>query len=204
MANKGRRSKGKPAAARSRTPAAARSRTPAAMRSRTPAAAHGPQRLWAPWRMSFIEAPKPDGCIFCDYPAQEGEENDRKNLIVHRSPRSFTVLNRYPYNSGHVMVIPRVHVSRLEDLSREEWIDLHEELQRAAAAIRAAYRPEGMNVGMNLGRIAGAGIADHLHYHIVPRWGGDTNFMPVLGDVRVMVEHLDGTWERIRKGFAAS
>jgi ATP adenylyltransferase len=162
-----------------------------------------PRRLWAPWRMTFIEAPKPVGCIFCDFPAAEGEENDRRNLIVHRSERAFTVLNRYPYNSGHVMVIPRAHVSRLEDLSAEEFTALHEELRRTAATIRAVYHPEGMNVGMNLGRIAGAGIADHLHYHVVPRWGGDTNFMPVLSDTRVMIEHLDGTWQRIRKGFDA-
>src|SRR5512132_4269536 len=118
-----------------------------------------PRRLWAPWRMTFIEAPKPAGCIFCDFPAEEGEDNDRKNLIVHRSGRAFTVLNRYPYNSGHVMVIPRAHVSRLEDLSSEEFLELHEELRRVTAVIRAVYRPEGMNVGMNLGRIAGAGIA---------------------------------------------
>jgi ATP adenylyltransferase len=153
--------------------------------------------------MTFIEAPKPAGCIFCDFPAEHGEDNDRKNLIVHRSDGAFTVLNRYPYNSGHVMVIPRAHVARLEDLSPEEFAALHEELRRTTATIRAVYRPEGMNVGMNLGRIAGAGIADHLHYHVVPRWGGDTNFMPVLSDTRVMVEHLDGTWQRIRKGFDA-
>ncbi len=154
--------------------------------------------------MTFIEAPKPAGCIFCDFPAQEGEERDRENLIVHRSARSFTILNRYPYNSGHVMVVPRAHVSNLDDLSPDEFADLHEELRRVARVVRAVYRPEGMNVGMNLGRIAGAGIADHLHYHVVPRWGGDTNFMPVLAETRVMIEHLDGTWQKLRKGFEAS
>ena len=163
-----------------------------------------PARLWAPWRMTFIEAPKPAGCIFCDFPAEQGEERDRANLIVHRSARAFTILNRYPYNSGHVMVVPRAHVSTLDDLSPEEFADLHEELRRAARTVRAVYHPEGSNVGMNLGRIAGAGIADHLHYHVVPRWGGDTNFMPVLADTRVMIEHLDATWEKLRKGFEAS
>jgi ATP adenylyltransferase len=163
-----------------------------------------PARLWAPWRMTFIEAPKPQGCIFCDFPAQQGEEADRRNLLAHRSARSFTVLNRYPYNSGHVMVIPRAHVSLLEDLSSEEFADLHEELRLAARVVRDVYRPEGLNVGMNLGRVAGAGIADHLHYHVVPRWGGDTNFMPVLADTRVMVEHLDGAWEKLRRGFDAA
>jgi ATP adenylyltransferase len=151
--------------------------------------------------MQFIEAQKPQDCIFCRFPLEEGEANDRKNLLVHRGERSFTVLNRYPYNSGHVMVVPRAHVAQLEELSPEEFADLHDELRRAARVVRAVYRPEGMNVGMNLGRIAGAGIADHLHYHVVPRWGGDTNFMPVLSDTRVMVEHLDATWQKLRGGF---
>jgi ATP adenylyltransferase len=157
-------------------------------------------RLWAPWRLEYILAKKPAGCIFCDYPG-EAEESDRKNLIVHRGARSFTILNRYPYNSGHVMVIPLHHVDSLEALSREEFLDLHEELRLAARVVRDVYRPEGLNVGMNLGRIAGAGIDEHLHYHVVPRWGGDTNFMPVLADTRVMVEHLDGAWQKIRAGF---
>ncbi len=177
--------------------AAARART-----ARLPPAAP-PPRLWAPWRMEFILAPKPEGCIFCRFPAEEGEENDRRNLVTHRSARSFTVLNRYPYNSGHVMVIPRAHVSQLDDLSAEEFADLQAELRLAARVLRRVYRPEGMNVGMNLGRVAGAGIADHLHWHIVPRWGGDTNYMPVLAETRVMIEHLDETWRKIRDGFAA-
>ncbi len=159
--------------------------------------------LWAPWRMAFIEAPKQEGCIFCQLLAEEGAEADRKNLIVHRSERAFTILNRYPYTSGHVMVIPRAHVAQLEDLAAEDFQALHEELRRAAVAVRSAYRPEGMNVGMNLGRSAGAGIADHLHYHVVPRWVGDNNFMPVLADIRVMVQHLDEAWERIAQAFLA-
>jgi ATP adenylyltransferase len=151
--------------------------------------------------MEFIESARPAGCIFCDFPAQEGEERDRKNLIVHRGARSFSILNRFPYNSGHVMVVPRAHVAQLEDLSPEEFADLHEELRLAAATLRRVYRPEGLNVGMNVGRIAGAGIVDHLHYHVVPRWAGDNNFMPVLADTRVVVEHLDATWRKIRTGF---
>ena len=160
-----------------------------------------PPRLWAPWRLEFIEAPKPTGCIFCQLPSEEGEANDRKNLIVHRSARSFSVLNRYPYNPGHLMVIPRAHLADLDALSPEEFGDLHEELRLAARVLRKAYRPQGLNLGMNLGQVAGAGIADHLHYHLVPRWGGDTNFMPVLADTRVMVEHLDGAWRKLRDGF---
>ena len=159
-----------------------------------------PQRLWAPWRLEFIHAPKPEGCIFCRFPA-EPEANDRQNLVVHRGARSFAVLNRYPYNSGHLMVIPYAHVADLDALAPEELHDLHEELRLAARVLRAVYQPEGLNIGMNLGRVAGAGIADHLHYHLVPRWNGDTNFMPVLADTRVLVEHLDGAWQRLRAGF---
>jgi ATP adenylyltransferase len=151
--------------------------------------------------MEFILAPKAEGCIFCRFPAEDGQANDRKNLVVHRSARSFTVLNRYPYNSGHVMVIPRLHVAQLEELSPDAFSDLHEELRQAVCVIREVYRPDGLNVGMNLGRVAGAGIADHLHYHVVPRWGGDTNFMPVLSETRVIVEHLDAAWSRISQGF---
>jgi ATP adenylyltransferase len=159
--------------------------------------------LWAPWRMEFIEAEKPEGCIFCLFPAREGEAADRENLIVHRTARAFTILNRFPYNNGHVMVVPRAHVARLEDLDPEDFADLQSELRRAIGVVRAAYRPEGMNVGMNLGKVAGAGIADHLHWHVVPRWGGDTNFMPVLADTKVMIESLDASWTRIRAGFGA-
>jgi len=158
--------------------------------------------LWAPWRMEFIRGEKPVGCIFCDYPAQD-EANDRRNLIVHRSPHSFAILNRYPYNAGHLMVIPRAHVADFGRLGREEFADLHDELRRAAEVLKRVAEPEGLNVGMNLGKVAGAGILDHMHYHLVPRWAGDNNFMPVLADVRVIVEHLDATWERVRAGFAA-
>jgi ATP adenylyltransferase len=152
--------------------------------------------------MEFIRAEKPKGCIFCELPAAP-EADDRKNLVVHRSAHSFTCLNRYPYNSGHVMVIPRAHVAGLEGLSSEAWADLGEELRRAAAVIRGVYAPEGVNVGMNLGRAAGAGIADHLHWHVVPRWVGDNNFMPVLADQRVVVEALDEAWGRLHSGFAS-
>jgi len=158
--------------------------------------------LWAPWRMEFIRGAKPAGCIFCDFPA-EPEANDRANLIVHRSTRSFTILNRFPYNAGHVMVIPRAHVADFARLGRDDLIDLHDELARAVEVLKRVANPEGLNVGMNLGKPAGAGIADHMHYHVVPRWAGDNNFMPVLADVRVIVEHLDETWARIRAGFEA-
>jgi ATP adenylyltransferase len=159
--------------------------------------------LWAPWRIEFIMAPKPDGCIFCDFPAAP-EGQDRANLVVHRSSHSFTCLNRYPYNSGHVMVIPRAHVADLAGLAADAFADLQAELRLAVDVVQRTYRPDGMNVGMNLGRAGGAGIADHLHWHVVPRWIGDNNFMPVLADQRVVVEALDEAWRRLHAGFGAA
>jgi len=152
--------------------------------------------------MEYIGAEKPAGCIFCLFPAEQGDQADRRNLIVHRSARAFTILNRYPYNSGHLMVVPRQHHSSLEALSADDFQDLHLELRRALSALQLAYRPEGVNLGMNLGRAAGAGIEDHLHWHLVPRWVGDTNFMPVVGDLRVVPEALERSFERLRAGFA--
>ena len=159
--------------------------------------------LWAPWRIEYIRAPKPSGCIFCEFPAAP-EADDRKNLVVHRAANAFTCLNRYPYNSGHVMVIPHAHVSDLSALPPGAFAELQQELLRAVQVVKATYRPDGMNVGMNLGRCAGAGIDDHLHWHVVPRWAGDNNFMPVLADQRVVVEALDEAWARLRAGFAGA
>ena len=143
----------------------------------------------------------PAGCIFCDFPAQTGAENDRRNLILGRSPRSFVIFNKFPYNSGHLMVIPRRHSGDFTALERPELDDLHGLLQLSLAIVREVYRPDGMNVGMNLGRAAGAGIEDHLHYHLVPRWSGDTNFMPVLADTKVIIEHLEAAYDRLRPVF---
>lgn len=159
------------------------------------------QTLWAPWRMEYIKQDKPQGCIFCTLPA---EERDRDNLVLGRSAHAFAMLNRFPYNSGHLMVIPRRHVADLGALPEAEFLDLQRLLRAATAVLAEAYRPEGMNLGMNLGRIAGAGIAEHLHWHLVPRWGGDTNFMPVIAETKVMVEHLDQAWERLRARFDAA
>jgi ATP adenylyltransferase len=152
--------------------------------------------------MEFIAAPKPTGCIFCEFPAAP-EADDRANLLVHRSAHAFTCLNKYPYTSGHLMVIPRAHVSELSALAPDAWADLQAELRRAVAVLQAVYRPEGMNVGMNLGKAAGAGIEAHLHWHVVPRWVGDNNFMPVIADQRVVPEALEAAWERLRAGFQA-
>ncbi len=160
------------------------------------------QPIWAPWRMEFIAGQKPAGCIFCDFPAAP-EADDRTNLIVHRDPHAFVILNRYPYNSGHLMVVPRRHGADLAALPAPEWDGLQGLLRRTAAVLRATHRPDGLNIGMNLGQAGGAGIVDHLHWHLVPRWSGDNNFMPVLADIRVMVDHLDTTWAKVRAGFDA-
>ena len=158
------------------------------------------QPLWAPWRMEYIHGEKPAGCLFCRF-VNAPRSEDQKNLVVHRSPRSFTCLNRFPYNSGHVMIIPNAHGSDLGALGPADFADLQAELRRAVRVVETVYRPQGLNLGMNLGQIAGAGILDHLHWHVVPRWAGDNNFMPVLADTRVVVEALDQAWERLTRAF---
>jgi ATP adenylyltransferase len=158
------------------------------------------QPLWAPWRMEYIRSDKPQGCIFCGF-WEAAPVEDRANLVVHRARHAFTCLNRFPYNSGHVMVVPRVHGAELGSLAPEVWAGLQEELRLASSVVKAVYRPDGLNLGMNLGRIAGAGITDHLHWHAVPRWAGDNSFMPVLADTRVVVEALDEAWGRLYTAF---
>jgi ATP adenylyltransferase len=158
-------------------------------------------QLWAPWRMELIDkGDHKSGCIFCDLPAQT---NDRENLILGRTKTSFAILNRYPYNNGHLMVVPRQHTSDLLSLPGEAYQDLADYLRVALRVLQKAYPAHGYNLGMNLGRTAGAGIADHLHWHIVPRWEGDTNFMPVLGNTKVMIEYLQQSWEKLRPLFDA-
>ena len=158
-------------------------------------------QLWAPWRMELVsKAETPSGCICCELPL---ERDDRKNLVLGRTGRTFAMLNKYPYNNGHLMVIPRAHASDVHALSDADYQELSDMLRVALRLVGRAYAPQGANVGMNLGRVAGAGIADHLHWHVVPRWGGDTNFMPVVADTKVMVEHLNATWDKLRPLFDA-
>ena len=157
------------------------------------------QQLWAPWRMDLIEKGSPkQGCIFCDLPRAT---DDRENLVLGRTRNAFAILNKFPYNNGHLMVVPKTHTGDLQALSREEYAELDEMLRVAIRLVGAAYKAQGYNVGMNLGQVAGAGIADHVHWHVVPRWNGDTNFMPVLGDTKVMIEHLHASWDRLRPLF---
>ena len=156
--------------------------------------------LWAPWRMELIaRGEQPPGCIFCDLPKASA---DRENLVLGRTGRTFAILNRFPYNNGHLLVVPRSHTAELGGLPAEENQELAEMLRVAVKLLEKAYTPQGYNIGMNLGRVAGAGIADHLHWHVVPRWVGDTNFMPMLADTRVMPEHLSATYERLLPYFS--
>lgn len=156
--------------------------------------------LWAPWRMVHIGGAKEPGCIFCEKPRAA---DPRQALLLAAVEHGSVMLNKFPYANGHVMVSPRRHTADLAALAPEEYRGLGDLLRTAVEAVRAEFRPEGMNVGMNLGSAAGAGIADHLHWHIVPRWVGDTNFMPLIGEVRVMPEHLEAVYDRLRPRFAA-
>ena len=154
--------------------------------------------LWAPWRMDYILGPKGGECIFCAFPARDAH---REDLVLTVTAHAFVVLNRYPFAAGHLLVVPRRHVADLGDLSDEEADAFFRLLRFSVARLREATHPDGVNVGFNLGKAAGAGLAEHLHAHVVPRWDGDTNFMPVLADVRVMPEHLDATWQRLAPHF---
>lgn len=161
--------------------------------------------LWAPWRMEFIASgTSAPGCIFCDFPARTGAEADRENLILGRTARSFVIFNKYPYNSGHLMVVPRRHTADFPSLSGEDSLDLHELMGLTVRLLKEQLKPDGFNLGMNLGRCAGAGIADHLHYHVIPRWNGDTNFMPVVTQTKVIVEHLKVSYDKLRPVFDAA
>lgn len=154
------------------------------------------KNLWAPWRMAFIEPQKPPkpGCIFCTQPA---EHQDEKHHIIYRGEHCFMMLNLYPYNNGHLMVAPFKHIGSLELLDPTTLTEMMSQAQLALKALRLTMKPDGFNMGINQGKAAGAGFAEHIHYHIVPRWQGDTNFMPVLADIKVMPEHLDIVYHRL-------
>ncbi|MDP9406112.1 MAG: HIT domain-containing protein [Actinomycetota bacterium] len=163
------------------------------------------QRLWTPWRMGYIKGAKPgfEGCPFCVLPAR-GAEADAESLILHRGDHAFVILNAYPYNPGHLMAVPYRHVAGLDEVTPDELHEMADLCQRAVRALKAASGPHAFNVGINVGGLAGAGIADHLHQHVVPRWGGDTNFMPVVGQTRVLPELLEETYARLAPAFAAA
>lgn len=159
------------------------------------------KHIWAPWRMSYIDdETKGGGCIFCD--KLKGTDR-RSDLVLAETRHSLIMLNKYPYNNGHLLVAPKRHEKQLSVLSAGEYGDLCEALRKSAEIIVNVLSPGGINIGMNLGRCAGAGVENHLHWHVVPRWEGDTNFMPVVGEVRVIPQHLLESYDRLRPYFEA-
>lgn len=156
--------------------------------------------LWAPWRMGYILSnEKENGCIFC--PGKD-RSKDRERLILWVGLHSMVLMNRYPYNNGHLLVAPLKHVNELEQLNQRETVDLLGRVRKSVAILKEVMHPEGFNVGLNLGRVAGAGVEEHMHFHVVPRWNGDTNFMTILNDVRVISEHIKETYKRLLPYFS--
>jgi len=157
-----------------------------------------PKPLWAPWRLEYVtHADEQTGCVFCAEAAGEVENT----LVVSRGERAFVFLNKFPYSSGHLLIAPYDHLGELGALGDETALEIHRLALQGIDALRATYAPAGFNLGWNLGRAAGAGIVDHVHLHVVPRWAGDTSFMPVLGDVKVLPEHLLATRDRLRAAW---
>lgn len=160
------------------------------------------ERIWSPWRMAYIQAAKEQGedggCIFCDLPA---EGDDVRTMILARGELAFVIVNSFPYNPGHLMVAPFRHVGAFTSLEADELADVDALVARSIRALEQEMEPHGYNLGMNLGRVAGAGIPDHVHWHLVPRWNGDTNFMPVVGETRVLPELLEETYARLQPRF---
>ncbi len=161
------------------------------------------EHLWAPWRMAYITpvGEQEQGCVFCVKP-QQSEEQDEANLVLYRGERCFVLMNLFPYNNGHLMIAPYAHVADIEQLDAETLTEIMQTAQKSLAALRAAIHPDGFNMGINQGTVAGAGIADHVHFHVVPRWSGDTNFMPVLADTKVMPDYLQNTYRQLKPYFS--
>ena len=155
--------------------------------------------LWTPWRMAYLrgQEPRPEGCLFCLKPGEE----DAAAHIVHRGRLCYAILNRFPYNNGHLMVVPYAHVANIEDLDAETVAELMALTQLSVRVLRQAYQPQGFNLGLNIGEVAGAGVAGHVHLHVVPRWGGDTNYMTIVGQTRVIAEWLDQTYHQLQPLF---
>jgi ATP adenylyltransferase len=156
------------------------------------------QKLWAPWRGKFILGEKEKGCIFCK---RLKEKKDEKNLILFRRGKSFVIMNRFPYNTGHLMVCPNRHTGKLENLTESEMVDLMKTTQVSIKLLKSTLKPEALNLGMNLGKVSGAGVANHLHIHIVPRWTGDTNFMPVLAETKVVSISLGEVFRKLKRSL---
>ncbi len=156
--------------------------------------------LWSPWRYQYVStADSTRGCIFC---AKAAEHNDAGNYIVHRAAQNYIILNLFPYTCGHLMIVPYEHVGTLEDLKDQTLDEMMRLVRDAVRHLRAAYRPAGLNLGMNIGKTAGAGVADHVHMHVLPRWDGDANFMTTIGETRVLPEDLPATFQKLSRAFA--
>jgi len=156
------------------------------------------EQIWAPWRMKYILMDKSKGCFLCENPKQN---DDAANYILYRGSENFVIMNVYPYNPGHLMVAPYRHVASLEEMTREELHEHSEIVNRSLKVLRQAFNPQGFNIGVNIGKVAGVGLEGHVHTHIVPRWQGDTNFMPVISDTKIMSEALDETYEKLEGKF---
>ncbi len=155
--------------------------------------------LWSPWRLEYILADKTKGCVFCYEPSETFDR--REALIVYEGDVTSVVLNKYPYNSSHLLIIPKRHISSLHELTPQESLELMELTRASVEILSSVFKPDGFNIGMNLGRSAGAGIAGHIHQHIVPRWDGDNNFMPVISEIHVMPEHILTTYDKLKPHF---
>lgn len=159
------------------------------------------KQLWAPWRIDYILAPKPDECVFC-VPKDKAEDEER--LILYRGKKCFVIMNKFPYNNGHIMICPYRHVMNLEDLELEESAEMMELLKKCAPVLKKFFNCEGINIGLNQGQAAGAGIREHLHFHMVPRWNGDSSFIAVMDEVRTIPQHLQETWKNLKPYFESS
>lgn len=156
------------------------------------------KRIWAPWRIQYIKGPKDKGCFFCDYPK---ESDDQKHLIVHRGKKSFVLMNYYPYNNGHLLIAPYKHAGEFDQLDDDTKLEMFNYINSCIKALKEKFNAEGFNVGINIGQVAGAGIKDHIHIHVVPRWNGDTNFMPVAGHAKVISQGLEDAWKSLKQYF---
>ena len=156
------------------------------------------EQIWAPWRIEYIQIEKPEGCILCD---KAGQNNDALSYILYRGDKNFVIMNSYPYNPGHLMIAPYRHIASLEGMTDEELQEHFQIVSRSTDILRRVFNPGGFNIGMNIGKVAGAGIDGHIHTHIVPRWQGDTNFMPVITDTRVIPQALAETYEKLKGKF---
>lgn len=155
-------------------------------------------RLWAPWRLEYITGEKVDGCIFCIFPKKD---EDKKYHILYRGKYAYVIMNAFPYSNGHLLVPPYRHIADINELTAEESLEIMQLTQKCCTALKAICKPDGFNIGINMGTAAGAGIAGHLHLHVVPRWNGDINFMPVFADVKVIPEALDTTYDKLKIEF---